>query len=154
PGDVFALHKPDAEQLERKDVPFDRVVEARRSIRDYASQAITAEQLGEFLYRVARVRRVLRPDPERFRHHEVANRPYPSGGATYDLELYVTIDRCVGMQGGIYHYDPLAHALGKLADRNTHIEALLRDAQLAAALECPPQILIILASRFQRVSWK
>jgi oxazoline/thiazoline dehydrogenase len=154
PGDVFALYKPDAEQLERNDTPFDRIVEARRSIRDYASQAITAQQLGEFLYRVARVRRVLPPDPERFRYHEVTSRPYPSGGATYDLELYVTINRCVGVPGGIYHYDPLAHALGKLAERNTHIEALLHDAQLAAALECQPQVLIILASRFQRVSWK
>jgi SagB-type dehydrogenase family enzyme len=58
------------------------------------------------------------------------------------------------LSSGLYHYDPLAHQLCTLADHNAHVEALLRDARFSAALSCEPQVLITLASRFQRVSWK
>src|SRR5262249_31393390 len=61
---------------------------------------------------------------------------------------------CRDLPAGLYHYDPLAHQLRKLADRDAHVEALLRDAQQSAALAAPPQVLITLASRFQRLSWK
>ncbi|HVC96699.1 MAG TPA: hypothetical protein VND64_23680 [Pirellulales bacterium] len=50
------LHRPDDLQCpERDDPPLAFVQERRRSIRRYAAQPITEEQLGEFLYRVARV---------------------------------------------------------------------------------------------------
>jgi SagB-type dehydrogenase family enzyme len=152
--DIARLYKPDIARLERDDVPFSRVLEERRSIRDYGDQLINAKQLGEFLYRVGRVRRVIDADSERSLHHQITNRPYPSGGAIYDLELYLAINSCADIAAGIYHYDPLAHVLRKLAGRNIHVDALLRDAGLAAGLSSQPQILIILASRFQRLSWK
>jgi oxazoline/thiazoline dehydrogenase len=152
--DVIKLYKPDINRLEQKDLPFTHVLENRKSIRNYGDQPIDAQQLGEFLYRVARVRRVMEADPARSAHYETSSRPYPSGGATYDLELYVTVDSCAGISTGIYHYDPLNHQLCKLVDRSAHVEAFLRDAQHSAALSHVPQILIILASRFQRLSWK
>jgi SagB-type dehydrogenase family enzyme len=94
------------------------------------------------------------PDASRGWHYQASSRPYPSGGAAYDLELYVTVDRCAGLAPGIYHYDPVAHQLHRLAGRTASVERLLRDAQHAAALPSFPQVLIILASRFQRLSWK
>src|SRR5215203_3015353 len=140
--EVIALYKPNIYQLEKEDLPFTYILENRQSIRDYGGQPINAEQLGEFLYRVARVRRIIEADPAQNLHYQVSNRPYPSGGATYDLELYVAVNTCEGVPSGIYHYDPLNHWLCKLGDRNTHVEALLRDAQYAAALLCEPQVLI------------
>jgi SagB-type dehydrogenase family enzyme len=152
--EIMLLYKPDIEQLKQDDLPFTRVLESRKSIRGYSKLPITAQQLGEFLYRVARVRQITGPDPARFRYYEVSNRPYPSGGATYDLEVYVTINSCAGTPSGIYHYDPLNHQLCKITGRNSYVEALLRGAQSAAALPFRPQILITLTSRFQRLSWK
>ena len=55
---------------------------------------------------------------------------------------------------GIYHYAPLEHQLHRLPVRKPHVDALLNDARVAAALPVEPQILITLASRFQRLSWK
>jgi SagB-type dehydrogenase family enzyme len=130
-------------------------LEARRSIRQYGDPPITARQLGEFLYRVARVRRLLPPDPAAGgRPYAVSSRPYPSGGATYDLELYVTANTCLDLPAGLYHYEPLGHQLERLTERTAEVEALLRDAQASAGLAEPPQVLITLASRFQRLSWK
>src|SRR5229473_2106532 len=60
-----------------KDIPFTRVLEQRHSIRKHGEQPITAEQLGEFLYRTARLR-VLSDVTEE--GYERSGRPYPNGG--------------------------------------------------------------------------
>jgi oxazoline/thiazoline dehydrogenase len=152
--DILPLYMPDIEQLKLDDLPFTRVLESRKTIRAYSQLSITAQQLGEFLYRVARVRQITGADPAGSRYYEISSRPYPSGGAAYDLEVYLTVNRCEGVSSGIYHYDPLKHQLCKLTEYNTYVEALLRNAQFAAALSFRPQILITLTSRFQRLSWK
>lgn len=152
--EILPLYMPNIERLKLDDPPFTRILESRKSIRAYHQLSITAQQLGEFLYRVARVRQVTGIDPARSRYYEISSRPYPSGGAAYDLEVYVTVNRCEEVPSGIYHYDPLKHQLCKLTGYNTHVEALLRNAQFTAALSFRPQILITLTSRFQRLSWK
>jgi SagB-type dehydrogenase family enzyme len=83
-----------------------------------------------------------------------AVRPYPSGGASYELELYLAVDKCEGLARGFYHYDAGGHALMPIEVRAHALEALLREAALAMGAPAAPQILIIIAGRFGRVSWK
>lgn len=145
--DVIDLYKPDLEKLKDVDLPFTRVLEERRSIRNYG-EPISDKQLGEFLYRVARVRAVVsRPNIE------CSNRPYPCGGACYEMEFYLAIDSCENISSGLYHYHPQAHQLCRLSERNNQVEALLRYAAGASGEDNIPPILIILAARFQRVAW-
>lgn len=153
--EMLDLKVPDLSQLERVDQPFYRVFEERRSTRDYArDQPISVGQLGEFLYRVARVRAVTAEAPEENRPYETSNRPYPSGGAAYDLELYLVVGSCVDLGRGLYHYDPLGHRLGRLDTSAVDVDALLLDAARSMGVLSEPQVLVILASRFQRLSWK
>jgi SagB-type dehydrogenase family enzyme len=42
---------------------------------------------------------------------EFCQRPVPSGGGLYPLELYVLAQRVKGLDGGVYHYVPLGHLL-------------------------------------------
>jgi SagB-type dehydrogenase family enzyme len=153
-GAVVPLCRPDLTRLADDDVPFTRVLESRRSVRTFGAEPITAEQLGQFLYRVARVRALHEADRERGALYAVTSRPYPSGGATYDLELYITVNRCRGLPDGLYYYAPLEHQLTPVSGRTEQVERLLRDAQAAAGLATPPPVLITVASRFQRLSWK
>jgi SagB-type dehydrogenase family enzyme len=129
------------------------VVGARRSIRSHGRQPLTIAQLGEFLYRVARVDRVIAADRAIGLLSDQTVRPYPSGGNCHDLELYLTVRSCSGMPAGLYRYLPVEHALERLPAAARHCEALLRDAYSANG-ECVPQVLITIASRFSRVSWK
>ncbi len=80
-------------------------------------------------------------------------RPYPSAGASYELELYVAVDRCEGLARGFYHYDAGAHALAPIATRAPELAALLAGAEHAMGAAAP-QVLITIAARFGRVSWK
>src|SRR5436305_13928089 len=97
-GPAHELYRPDRDRLERDDPPLARVQAQRRSIRDFdASRPITDRQLGEFLFRVARVTNrhegeVSTPcSPMR---QDFAARPYPGGGGLYELELYAAIQAC------------------------------------------------------------
>jgi SagB-type dehydrogenase family enzyme len=81
-------------------------------------------------------------------------RPYPSGGASYELELYLAVDTCEGLPRGFYHYDAGGHALVPIEVRGNELNALLKGATFAMGVNSAPQILITIAARFGRVSWK
>jgi SagB-type dehydrogenase family enzyme len=85
---------------------------------------------------------------------EYAVRPYPSAGGSYELELYLAVDACEGLARGFYHYDAGAHGLVPITVPVQELEAQLRSAQFAMGAPAVPQILITIAARFGRVSWK
>ncbi|SEH02055.1 SagB-type dehydrogenase domain-containing protein [Nonomuraea solani] len=150
-GAVVELYRPSLEEAAAADPPFTTVLESRRSVRRYAS-APTVRQLGELLYRAARVRHVFEPQPGA--PYQASSRPYPGGGAVYELELYLTVARCEGLDGGLYYYDPLGHRLITLPARPEDARAMLSTASLATGGAADPDVLITMTSRFQRMSWK
>jgi SagB-type dehydrogenase family enzyme len=141
------------------DLPFTRVLEERQSIRQQGEAPITDRQLGEFLYRCARVRPLPAGRATVACPYERCSRPYPSGGALHELELYVVVRACDNLEPGLYHYDAMEHRLEPISmDRGPTVgtpqtEALLNDACRASG-GCLPQILFVITARFQRVSWK
>lgn len=154
PGEVIELDKPDLERLREEDYPFTLVMEERRSVRDYAPEAITLRQIGEFLYRAARVKKVQPANPERGLMYEASSRPYPGGGACHELEIYLTVGECRGLDPGLYHYDPLGHRLTKLSPANRYTGLILKQAENSAAQQCQPQVVVNITARFARLSWK
>ncbi len=83
-----------------------------------------------------------------------AARPYPSGGSAYELELYLTVANCEGLARGFYHYDADRHALVPISVRTHEFDAQLAAAEFAMDAPGAPQILITIAARFDRISWK
>jgi oxazoline/thiazoline dehydrogenase len=157
-GSVRPLYRPDYERLLREDRPFTWVQEARRSIREYGRRALADRELGEFLFRVGRVSDYWSgavPTPRGPARMEFAPRPYPAGGALYELELYVVINRCEGLARGLYAYDPEAHGLRQLPARDADVWRLLTDAGRSTRIAPEHlQVLIVVTSRFPRVAWK
>ncbi len=148
-GDRIDLYKPDLEKLKEEDGTFTQILEERTSIRSYNDQEpITIEQLGEFLYRTARIKRIFPKD-----YGECSNRPYVNGGTCYEFELYPVVNLCQGIESGFYHYCPKDHQLEKLSERTDLVENLLEQARLTNFKVCMPQILIVIAARFARVTW-
>jgi len=147
---AVALPKPDLEALRASDPPFADVVERRRSIRGHDdSRPITVQELGELLYRSARLRGVVHDG-----HQELASRPYPAGGACYELELYPLVSNCAGAAPGLYHYEPSGHALEQVADPGPPTILLREYSRITAVMETPPQVALLITARFGRVMWK
>jgi SagB-type dehydrogenase family enzyme len=136
-----------------------RLLRDRHSTRNFDDQRpITLTELSQFLDGTARVQarwsgklEELGDDGPEF---EYATRPYPGGGAAYELELYLVVNKCEGVARGFYHYDAGEHALVPIAVRTQEVDAQLVGSQFAMGTPASPQILIIIAARFGRVSWK
>ena len=154
-GQTVPLPEADLERLRTADVPFTCVLEQRRSIRSHDPEPITVEQLGEFLHRVARVRSFVPAlyGEQQDRGYERTRHVYPCASGAYELELYLTVGRCQGLDRAIYHYDSLGHGLRKVSDRADQVDALLGDAASAMEETDPPQILITIVGRFPRITW-
>jgi SagB-type dehydrogenase family enzyme len=165
------LHRPEWDDLSAADPPLAVVMEGRRSERNYGTEPVTAEELGELLYRTARVRAVIVPPPVQGpgtvrepgtdqepsggqRDPRLSDRPYPAGGACYELELYLTVRECAGIPRGIYHYDPGRHRLELVNADHKMADQLLLSAAEATGIGALPPVLITMTARFQRLSWK
>jgi SagB-type dehydrogenase family enzyme len=146
------LHRPRFDNLRATDPPLTAAIESRRSQRHHGRAAITAEQVGDLLYRTARVRRLAAGVPDD--PWGYTDRPYPSGGDAYELELYVSVDDCAGLARGVYHYDPLGHRLEAVHADRMAAEELLGAARIAAGASTTPPVLISIAARFRRLSWR
>jgi SagB-type dehydrogenase family enzyme len=155
---VVPLNRPDLERRKREDAPFALVQDQRRSIREYDDRPITVEQLSEFLYRVGRVTACEEAEiqtPAGPLPMDFAHRPYPGGGALYELEIYLAVEACEKLEAGLYHYLPQRHELRRVAGLTSDVSELLSGAARGAGIDRDGlQVLVILAARFQRVMWK
>jgi SagB-type dehydrogenase family enzyme len=134
--------------------PIAKLLRERRSIRSFDDRRpITLAELSRFLDGTARVlsRSNTTLDLDEGGH---TVRPYPSAGAAYELELYLAVNRCEGLARGFYHYDAGDHALAPIGVPANELEARLAGAEYAMGASAAPQILITIAARFGRISWK
>lgn len=145
-GHTVALERPDTDVAGA--MSLFEALDRRRSVREQGEIPIGRRQLGEFLYRCARTTFVMPTDGG-----EVGRRPYPGGGGLHELELYVLVDRSTDVERGLYHYRTAEHRLLRVADPGPDGDALLDDAAYSTA-SGRPQVLVVVAARFQRVSWK
>ncbi|MEH1097965.1 SagB family peptide dehydrogenase [Micromonospora sp. CPCC 205561] len=128
-------------------------LERRRSARSFADSAPSLRDLGELLFHAARVRlqaTATAPDDVRY---TVTRRPYPSAGSLYELELYLTVDRCQDLRRGIYHYSAVEHALTLVNATTADVDELLHNARVCVGGRRPPPVLITMTARADRLSW-
>ncbi len=139
---------------------FAALLAARHSVRDFDdAKPVTLAELARLLDQAARVKSKW-TSPLDFGEGDVGPdldytaRPYPSAGSSYELELYLTVNTCEGLARGFYHYDADRHALVPIPARPQEMEAQLSAASFGMDALAPPQILITIAARFNRIAWK
>lgn len=151
PGRRVPLAVPDLADGRPGEGSYLDVVERRRSERVHDDAApISVTQLGELLYRTARVRRTHTEDGVEF-----VSSPRPSGGGVAELELYPLVTRCAGVDPGLYHYDAHRHELVLVRPVNHYaVRRMLRVAAQGSTVAAAPQVLLVVAARVGRVLWK
>ena len=158
PGEKIDLRELSAAHSEAIS-PAAKLMRERHSTREFDDQRpITLAELSRFLDTTARVQSnwsaPLDLGDGGGPTLAYTVRPYPSGGSSYELELYLAVDKCEGLPRGFYHYDAGEHALVAIGARAQDLDALLKGAEFAMGAPAVPQILITIAARFGRVSWK
>jgi SagB-type dehydrogenase family enzyme len=158
PGEKIDLRKLDRAPYEALS-PFVELMRARHSTRDFDDQQpITLAELATFLDHTAQVKEKWKSQVDLGDGSgpvvAYTTRPYPSGGSSYELELYLAVANCEGLPRGFYHYDADDHALVPISARAPEFEAMLKSAVFAMDASSEPQVLITIAARFNRISWK
>ena len=97
------LRLPDSTPLTSS---FAEVVAQRASARSFSDHALPAAAVATILAVAYGVR-----GRREFGGLEVLDRSVPSAGGLYPLELYVIALAVEGLRPGVYHYQPLLHAL-------------------------------------------
>jgi len=138
--------------------PAARLLHERHSIRSFDDhRPITLAELAQFLDTTAHVVSTWQSQVDLGDTRPTvayATRPYPSAGAAYELELYLAVEKCDGLARGFYHYDAGGHALVPISVGTEELAALLTEARFSMDAPAVPQIVITIAARFGRVSWK
>ena len=149
-GPKLELPRPDHDEIMQKSDRLFEVLERRRSHRAMGDPPITLEQLNELLYRVARTILVA-VSPKQ----DVLQRVYPSGGSVHEIEFYLSVRDCHGLEPGFYHYHGFDHALYRIPMADAQAETMIKNAADDwMEPETPPQIVITLSSRLPRLAWK
>jgi SagB-type dehydrogenase family enzyme len=91
--------------------PLSRLLGQRLSCRRFADDALNLNQLGDLLHVGYGV-----TGATTFGPFEFLERPIPSGGGLYPLELYCLVRNVTGLTPGIYHYTPVTDGLEQLRE--------------------------------------
>ncbi|MBS1302060.1 SagB family peptide dehydrogenase [Loktanella sp. SALINAS62] len=143
------LPAPDPAELAATDPGLSTVIAARSSKRPVARRALTLPELGVFLWRTARIIAVHETDLGTF-----TARPYPSGGGSYEQDVWITVRDVAGLQPGFYFYSAGSHELLLVTNWNSDCDTLIAQAAQAMAQATIPDCVLTLGARFQRMQWK
>jgi SagB-type dehydrogenase family enzyme len=134
---------------------FAKLLHKRHSTRDFDDEhPLTLAELAQFLDTTSRVLSEWNSDTDFGPEANYSTRPYPAAGSAYELELYLAVSNCEGLARGLYHYDAGGHALVAIEVSAQQLQPLLAAAEFAMDAAGPPQVLITIAARFGRISWK
>ena len=83
-------------------MPLDLAIAKRRSVRDYAAEPLTLDQLSRVLFLTGGI------NTGEWGH---LHRTAPSSGALYPIEIYPVVHNVAGLEQGVYHYGYERHEL-------------------------------------------
>ena len=118
------------------------VIGKRRSHPDVGDESVELRDLGALLWHTLRVVESHPRDLARATSYDSVRRPVPSGGGTHSIGLWLAIRDVIGIESGMWWYDPGEHALLRTCDY----------PRLFIANNYPVYGLLI--SRHARLAWK
>jgi SagB-type dehydrogenase family enzyme len=130
------------------DPALDDLLRRRFSCRHYTKAAVAVEGLSAVLHRAYGVL-----GRSHMGDMEMLERPVPSGGGMYPLELYVIASNVSGLSNGIYHYVPVASGL-ELRCEVTVPSALLTYLFMGQSLVAEAAFVCVITAEFARLMRK
>ena len=90
-------------------VSVEEALHQRRSIREYAEDSLTIDNISQMLWAAYGVSDSIKG--RKMYYLKTA----PSAGARYPLEIYIAVGKVKGVKAGIYHYSPIRHSISSIA---------------------------------------
>ncbi|HNT53871.1 MAG TPA: SagB/ThcOx family dehydrogenase [Anaerolineaceae bacterium] len=136
---------PDQAGLTMPGIDLRRAIEERVSIRQYAPEPLTLEELTYLLWTTQGVKAVT-PRP-------VTLRTVPSAGARHAFETFLLINRVEGIEPGLYRYLAIEHALLPITTADG-IAAQLTEACLKQPMINTSAVTFFWVAAVERMFWR
>jgi SagB-type dehydrogenase family enzyme len=127
--------------------PLGAVLDQRRSIREFSLAPLALETVGRLLHASYGVRGYRQIEGE-----WVYDRPCPSAGGRYPLEIYLAARAVSGLSDGLHHYDAHAHELEQIDLE--FVPSSLADAALDQRMIEDANLVFLISAVFQRTMEK
>ena len=121
-------------------VSVEKALFERRSVRDYANEAVSLAEVSQLLWAAQGV-----TEPAGYR-------TVPSAGALYPLEVYLVAGQVASLPAGIYRYSPRGHELVKIVDGDKRAELCAAALGQTALRQAPATI--VLTAIYERTTRK
>ncbi len=126
------------EPRDRSDVSLEEAISRRRSVRAYKSGPLTLNEMAQLVWAAQGTT------------SQDNLRAAPSAGATYPLETYVAVGDVVGLEPGLYRYDPASHSVSMVKEGEVRSE--LSEASLSQSCVRDAAIVIVLSAIYERTT--
>jgi SagB-type dehydrogenase family enzyme len=122
-------------------VSLEKTIKVRRTIRSFTPQQLTLEQFSQLLWAAYGIT-----------EDRGYKRAAASGGACYPMDLYAMVgeEAVKGMEGGIYHYEPMGHSVS-LVLQGDFREGLAR-ASLGQMWMATPPLSLVICAEYARIT--
>jgi putative peptide maturation dehydrogenase len=131
---------------------LDELLSRRATCRNFDPDFhLPLQDVGDLLHRVFGAQAVQQLAPEAV----ALKKNSPSGGGLHPIEAFLLVQRVAGLAPGLYHYQPVAHALAPMQRHDGDgIAALAKELVAGQRWFANAPILVLMAARFQRNFWK
>lgn len=141
------LVKP--EDIALGDVSLAKLINRRRSRRDYTETPLTNEELSFLLWSAQGISHAERDDTGKITRHL---RTVPSGGARHPFETYLIINRVEGIEPGLYRFLPVEHKLLPIRP-GKDVPQLLADACYGRKFAAEAAVAFVWSATPYRTEW-
>lgn len=124
-------------------ISVEKAIKERRTIRNFKEDAISLGQLSQLLWAGQGITDAME-----------GKRSAPSAGALYPLDLYILVGPSTveGLEAGVYHYRPEAHAIVQIAKGDRRKDIALASLWQTWMARAP--VLFIITAEYRRITGK
>jgi SagB-type dehydrogenase family enzyme len=122
-------------------VSLEKTIKIRRTIRSFTSQQLTLEQFSQLLWAAYGIT-----------EDRGYKRAAASGGACYPMDIYALLgeEGIMGMEAGIYHYDPNGHSASLILEGDLREE--VARASLGQMWMALPPLRLVVCAEYARIT--
>lgn len=152
PEAVNRLDATESLQLGRSPrTAFDHLLARRATCRNFdAQRSLPLALFSQLLERVFAAQSQVRAAEETV----FLKKTSPSGGGLHPIEAYLAVQNVEGVAPGLYHYQPIAHALEPMPAPAQPLGQFILEALAQQHWFADAHALVLLAPRFDRTFWK
>ncbi len=145
PEDCRFISLPSPEEISTSPLELRFAIESRRSIRRYAGDPLTMQELAYLLWCTQGI----------LEQHEpyATFRNVPSAGGRHAFETYLLVNRVRGLEPGLYRYLAFSHGLMPI-EINPGVADKIMDACLRQAIVRDSAVTFIWSCVIYRMSWR